>query len=248
MAAAEAPRARAPSSPQIRDEAPRARAPSSPQIRDEAEVRAPQHPVAAPTPPPAVAASTPEAPPARDRPEERPGAVAPLQQALIELQQRVEELERHPQAATPEVRQRLDELKQRALAVPAAAGVPPPAPVVHAAPIPTAAPTPLMHPAPVPQMYAAQVSATPTRPGLVPLTPTPPPAALAPVQGVSQGFRELPIAGGADVSFEMDPALDGRARRRRIVWRFLLFLVLVFGGLLAAVAYSYTPQAKFLSP
>jgi hypothetical protein len=65
---------------------------------------------------------------------------------------------------------------------------------------------------------------------------------------VSQGFRELPVAYGAEASFEIDPALDGRARRRRILWRFLLLLMLVFGGLLAAMAYSYTPQAKFLSP
>jgi hypothetical protein len=73
-----------------------------------------------------------------------------------------------------------------------------------------------------------------------------PPAALAPVQGVSQRVKDVRIA--VEASIEMDPALDGRARRRKVIWRFLLALILVFGGLLASMAYSYSPQSKFLSP
>jgi hypothetical protein len=118
----------------------------------------------------------------------------------------------------------LDDIAQRALAVPAATPLAPPArPIVQTPPSPVSA-----------------------------LAPVQRIAALPPVQGVSQGVRDLPIGAatsiGGGASFEIDPALDGRARRRKVVWRLVLFLALVFGGLLAAMAYSYTPQSKFLSP
>jgi len=183
---------------------------------------------------------TPQAPPAREPPPSGTG-LAPLQQALLDLQQRVEEFERNPQAVTPEIRQRFEDLKERALALPAATPIGPPAvllapPAVH----PAAQATPVGPPA---LPIAAQAA-----PSVVPVVATPPlpRAALAPVQGVSQRVKDVPIA--VETSIEMDPALDGRARRRKVIWLFLLVLILVFGGLLASMAYSYSPQSKFLSP
>ena len=44
------------------------------------------------------------------------------------------------------------------------------------------------------------------------------------------------------VSVEMDGALDGRRRRRGLAIKFVLFLVIVFGSLFAALAYSYSPH------
>jgi hypothetical protein len=45
---------------------------------------------------------------------------------------------------------------------------------------------------------------------------------------------------------DIDTPFDGRARRRKVVVRFVIFLVLVFGGLVGAMAYSYSPQARVL--
>jgi hypothetical protein len=45
-----------------------------------------------------------------------------------------------------------------------------------------------------------------------------------------------------DVHVQMDGGLDGRRRRRRLVWTFVLFVLVVFGGLGAALASSYTPH------
>jgi hypothetical protein len=45
-----------------------------------------------------------------------------------------------------------------------------------------------------------------------------------------------------DVHIDVDFALDGRRRRRRLAITFVLFLVVVFGGLFAALANSYTPH------
>jgi hypothetical protein len=39
-------------------------------------------------------------------------------------------------------------------------------------------------------------------------------------------------------------AFDGRARQRRIVIGFAILLLVVFGALLAAMAYSWTPAAQ----
>jgi hypothetical protein len=190
---------------------------------------------------------TPQAPPAREPPPSGTG-LAPLQQALLDLQQRVEELERNPQAVTPEIRQRFEDLKERALGLPAATPIGPPVvllapPAVH----PAAQTTPIAPPA-APVGPPALPIAAQAAPGAAPVVVAAPPlprAALAPVQGVSQRVKDVPIT--VEASIEMDPALDGRARRRKVIWLFLLVLILVFGGLLASMAYSYSPQSKFLS-
>jgi hypothetical protein len=54
------------------------------------------------------------------------------------------------------------------------------------------------------------------------------------------------VEGDLTLDFEMDSALDGRVRRRRILVRLILFVLLVFGALFAALAYSYSPQARVL--
>jgi hypothetical protein len=45
---------------------------------------------------------------------------------------------------------------------------------------------------------------------------------------------------------DIDSPFDGRARRRRVVVRFVLFIVIVFGALLGAMAYSYSPQSRVI--
>jgi hypothetical protein len=44
-----------------------------------------------------------------------------------------------------------------------------------------------------------------------------------------------------DTSIQVDGALDGRKRKRRLAITFALLLILVFGGLFGALAHSYTP-------
>jgi hypothetical protein len=44
-----------------------------------------------------------------------------------------------------------------------------------------------------------------------------------------------------DASIQVDGALDGRKRKRRLAITFALLLILVFGGLFGALAHSYTP-------
>jgi hypothetical protein len=44
-----------------------------------------------------------------------------------------------------------------------------------------------------------------------------------------------------DTSIQVDGALDGRKRKRRLAITFVLLLLVVFGGLFGALAHSYTP-------
>jgi hypothetical protein len=45
-----------------------------------------------------------------------------------------------------------------------------------------------------------------------------------------------------DASIDVDGALDGRRRKRRLALTFVLLLLVVFGGLFAALARSYSPH------
>jgi hypothetical protein len=49
-----------------------------------------------------------------------------------------------------------------------------------------------------------------------------------------------------DVHIDMDGALDGSKRRRRLALTFVLLLLVVFGGLFGALAHSYTPHGSSL--
>ena len=51
-----------------------------------------------------------------------------------------------------------------------------------------------------------------------------------------------------DASIQIDGALDGRRRKLRLALTFTLLLLVVFGGLFAALAYSYTPHPSTFAP
>ncbi len=96
----------------------------------------------------------------------------------------------------------------------------PPAHLASAAPVAAAPPAPA---------YASRpVSLSPGIPVAVSLAPQ------APVLDVKAIER--------DVNIEVDGALDGRKRRRRLLLSFTFLLVAVFGGLFAALARSYQPH------
>jgi|CZKU01.1.fsa_nt_gi hypothetical protein len=50
-----------------------------------------------------------------------------------------------------------------------------------------------------------------------------------------------------DVHIDMDGALDGSKRRRRLALTFVLVLLIVFGGLFGALAHSYAPHGSSLN-
>jgi hypothetical protein len=162
--------------------------------------------VTAVAPPPAPVAQVAPPPPAAE-----PAPIAPVEQALVELQRRVEELERSPNSVPPELRQRIDALKVRAHAPP---------------PVPQAAPN--LAGALVLPTYARATSAPP--PPYVRATSAPPPALIS----------------VDDIDIDIDVPFDGRARRRRVVIRFILFVLVVFGGLVGAMIYSYSPRARVM--
>jgi hypothetical protein len=63
-----------------------------------------------------------------------------------------------------------------------------------------------------------------------------PPAPQAPVLDVAAINR--------DVNIQVDGALDGNKRRRRLALTFVVLLLVVFGGLFGALAHSYTPHGS----
>jgi hypothetical protein len=160
--------------------------------------------VTAVAPPPVPLAQVAPPPPAAE-----PPPIAPVEQALVELQRRVEELERSPNSVPPELRQRIDALKVRA----------------HTAP-PVAQAAPSLAGALVLPTYARATSAPPPARA----TSAPPPALIS----------------VDDIDIDIDVPFDGRARRRRVVIRFILFVLVVFGALVGAMIYSYSPQARVI--
>jgi hypothetical protein len=74
--------------------------------------------------------------------------------------------------------------------------------------------------------------------------PSYPPPVAAHGALVPQG-RTLDIATiNRDVHVDVDGAIDGKRRRRRLAVTVALVLLVVFGGLFGALAYSYTPHAS----
>jgi hypothetical protein len=51
-----------------------------------------------------------------------------------------------------------------------------------------------------------------------------------------------------DASIHIDGAIDGRRRKVRLAVTFVLLLLVVFGGLFAALAYSYAPHPSTFAP
>jgi hypothetical protein len=184
-------------------------------------VRTPQAPVAATTPvaPPAATPVQPQAAaPALTAADVRlvvrtllEDSIEPLRQALVDAQRRIAELERRPAAVAPTA-------VTTAVVAPAPAGVRAPAPAAAAphAPVATSAPA----------AYASAIAA-PAQHSVAP-RPTLPP--LLDLEAIN---RDIPI--------DMDMrAFDGGRRKKQTIILFVVGLILVFGGLFALLAESYT--------
>jgi hypothetical protein len=170
----------------------------------------------APAAPAAPAASATAPAGARLQRSATPAPPLAINPALLDLQRRVEELEKSATPVPPALKERIEHLRD-----PSAHG--PPFHVPAAAVTPPA-PSPSTAPAPSTDGWMPGISIVPSfRPSAIPI--------------VEQDLS---------LDFEIDNALDGRVRRRRIVVRLILFVLLVFGALLAAMAYSYSPQARVL--
>jgi hypothetical protein len=92
---------------------------------------------------------------------------------------------------------------------------------------------------------------------------TVPGGVLAPAASAPVSMPPIPITVGSiaprpalldvaaierDTSIQIDGALDGRRRKVRLTVTFVLLLLVVFGGLFAALAYSYAPQSSMVAP
>jgi hypothetical protein len=125
------------------------------------------------------------------------------------------------QQAFREIHRRIDELERRPAAVAPAPAASSPAAV--APPYrPPQATLPGASIAPIPVTLGSLA------PGPVSLTPR------APILDVAAIER--------DASVTIDGAIDGRRRKVRLAITFVLLLLVVFGGLFAALAYSYQPH------
>jgi hypothetical protein len=139
-------------------------------------------------------------------------SLVPVQQAFREIHRRIDELERRPVAVAP-------------------AAVAVTAPLAAAASSPAAVAPPYRpHQATLPGASIAPIPVTlgSLAPGPVSLTPR------APILDVAAIER--------DASVTIDGAIDGRRRKVRLAITFVLLLLVVFGGLFAALAYSYQPH------
>jgi hypothetical protein len=174
-------------------------------------------PVPSPGPPPVVPALTPATPAAR--PMAAPvasGGLAGLTAADVRLIVRsvVDDALLPLQRAIVESQRRIAELERRPVS--AAATVLPDAMRAPAA----AAPPP----------YAGAVGAAPARTFAAPAAVAP----LAPLLDVQAIERDMPV--------DFDNPFDGRRRRRRMGTLFVVALLVLFGGLFALLAESYTPH------
>jgi hypothetical protein len=137
------------------------------------------------------------------------------------------------QQAFRDIQRRLDELERRPLVVA-------PAPVAPAPPIGAMRPPQATVPGGV--VVAGgdlPVSMVPVSVAPIPVTvgslaPRPPILDIAAIE--------------RDVNVNIDGALDGRRRKVRLVLTFVLLLLVVFGGLFAALANSYTPHTSGMGP
>jgi hypothetical protein len=148
-------------------------------------------------------------------------ALAPVQQAFRDINRRIDELERRPLAAAP-------------MAAPATA----PSPAASAGPQaiapPPYRPPQATFPGPGGSMAPIPISVASLAPGAPSLAPRPPVLDVAAIE--------------RDASVTIDGAIDGRRRKLRLALTFVLLLLLVFGGLFAALAYSYAPHPSSLAP
>ncbi len=143
-------------------------------------------------------------------------ALAPVQQAFREIQRRLDDLERRPLVVAP-------------------------APAAAAGPTATLA-------------AAAMRPPQATYPGGVAVAGNELPASVVPVS-----IAPIPITVGSiaprppvldiaaierDRNVSIDGAIDGRRRKLKIAITFTLLLLAVFGGLFAALAYSYAPHSS----
>jgi hypothetical protein len=102
-------------------------------------------------------------------------------------------------------------------------------------PVQAAAPA-LVHPAPTAPM------AVPAEPYRHP-QPSYPAAIAVPVAIRAPAVAREPVSPGSVADIDIDAGvLDGRRRRRRLAITFVLLLLVVFGSLFGALAYSYTPH------
>ena len=146
-------------------------------------------------------------------------AVMPLQHMLRDVEQRLNELEQRPRAASAPAFEGTIASTPAALAAQLHAG-PPPLPPHGASPSPPAA-------APsVPGPYASAIA--PPAQSRMPV-----PAALAPRMSVADIEKNVKLT-DADLAL-----IDGRGRKRRNVILLVLFILVVFGGMFAMLAQSY---------
>jgi hypothetical protein len=122
------------------------------------------------------------------------------------------------QQTVRELLRRIEELERR--------------PAQPAAPVVTMLPAHAM--APPSEPYRRQ---QPSYPAAIAVSVAPSPQAVS-AQGAVLNLAAIE----RDVHVQMDGGLDGRRRRRRLVWTLVLFVLVVFGGLGAALASSYTPH------
>jgi hypothetical protein len=145
-------------------------------------------------------------------------ALAPVQQAFRDIQRRLDDLERRPMT------------------------------VVASAPAVAAAPTALAPMRPPQATYPGGVAA----PGsVVPVSVAP--ASLVPIPVTIASIAPRPplfdiAAIERDTNIQIDGAIDGRRRKLRLALTFVLLLLIVFGGLFAALAYSYAPHPSTFAP
>jgi hypothetical protein len=97
----------------------------------------------------------------------------------------------------------------------------------------------------VPSDLQAQIESVRARVQAAQGVATAPPAVRAPayVRPFPEAARP-PAYSSSDI--DVDSPFDGRARRRRVIVRFVLLIVIVFGALLGAMGYSYLPQARII--
>jgi hypothetical protein len=72
-----------------------------------------------------------------------------------------------------------------------------------------------------------------------------PPVGPAPVYARSVSEAPPPAAYSSG-DLDIESPFDGRKRRRKVVVRFVVLIVIVFGGLLGLMGYSYLPQARVM--
>jgi hypothetical protein len=143
-------------------------------------------------------------------------SLVPVQQAFRDINRRIEELERRP-----------------AVTAPALIAAAPVAAAATASPNAVAAPyRPPQATHPGGSMAPIPVTLGSLAPGPASLTPR------APILDVAAIER--------DASVTIDGAIDGRKRKVRLAITFVLLLLVVFGGLFAALAYSYQPHNSML--